>query len=209
VALIGLSVWVLGTQPMADFVHHEMPAIANGQAFPQSERLNVAQSNLSIYGLTVRLRVLGVSWLDQPTGLRTASLYGLLIIALAAFAGWMGRIDVSNPSGRALFVQTIIALMSLASFRSPFVGGPYGLVATLWLLMLLTASAKTQKSAALWALALIVCTVGNFMTPSPTFAPTNFWLVASGGILVLALAANVWAVLRSIPPRPTAQPAAV
>lgn len=194
VALLVLSVWVLGTQPIADFVHHEMPAIANGQAFPQSERLNVAQSNQSIYGLTVRLRFLGASWLDQPTGLRAASLYGLLIVALAAFSGWKGRIDLSNPAGRALFVQTIIALLSLASFRSPFVGGPYGLVSTLWLLTLLTASARTQKSAALWALAFVVCAVGNLMTPSPNFAPTDFWLVASGGILVLAVGVSVWAV---------------
>jgi hypothetical protein len=207
--LLALSVWVLGTQPMADFVHHEMPALASGQAFPQSERPNVAESNQSFYGLTVRLRLLGASWLDQGTGLRATSLYGLLIVGLAAFAGWMRRFDLSSAAGRALLLQTAIALMSLASFRSPFVGGVYGLVSTLWLLMLLTASARTRHSAALWAVAFVVCAVGNRLTPSPTFAPTNFWLAASGGILLLAVGASIWTVLRSIPPRSPLQPAAV
>jgi alpha-1,2-mannosyltransferase len=202
--LLALSVWALGTQPMKDFVHHELPAISDGQAFPQSERLNVAQSNQSIYGLTVRLRDLGASWLDQPTGLRVTSLYGLLMLGLAAFAGWKARIDTSSSSGRALLVQTAVALMTLASFRSPFVGGPYGLVSTMWLLTLLAANAPTRKFASLWAGAFVVCAVGNYLTPSPTFPPTQFWLIASGGILILAMATSIGAVVRSWAPVPAA-----
>lgn len=204
VALLVLSVWVLGTRPIMDFVQHELPAITSGAAFPQSERPNVAESNQSIYGLTVRLRLLGAHWLDQPTGLRATSLYGLLIVGLAAFAGWRSRIDLSNPVGRALLVQTTIALLSLASFRSPFVGGQYGLVSMLWLLTLLAASAGTRKTTVLWSVAVIVCAVGNYLTPSPSFAPTNFWLATSGGILVFAVGACVWAVVRPTLARPGA-----
>ena len=202
--LLVLSLWVLGTQPMQDFMHHELPAISDGRAFPQSERLNVAQSNQSIYGLTVRLRHLGAAWLDQPTGLRVTSIYGLLILGLAAFAGWKARIDTSTSSGRAVLVQTAVALMTLASFRSPFVGGPYGLVSTMWLLTLLVATASNRKAAALWAVAFAICAVGNRLTPSPTFAPTPFWLMASGGILLLAVATSIRAAIA--PQHPSLRP---
>jgi alpha-1,2-mannosyltransferase len=200
--LLALSVGVLGTQPMEDFVRHELPAISDGSAFPQSERPNVAESNQSIYGLSVRLRHLGASWLDQPTGLRATSFSGLLILALAAFAGWKARIDTSNATGRVLLVQTAIALMTLASFRSPFVGGLYGLVSTMWLLTLLVASARTRKIAALWAVAFIVCAVGNILVPSPTYPPTQFWLIASGGLLILAIATSAWSAMSFTRHRP-------
>jgi hypothetical protein len=211
VALLALTVAVLGTGPIADFVHHELPAISDGRAFPQSERPNVAASNQSIYGLTVRLRFLGGSWLDQPIGLKVASVYGLIVLALAALAGWKGRIDLSNPAGRVLLMQTGLALMSLASFRSPFVGGAYGLVATLWLLTLLAAGSRNRQSAVLWSLAFVACAVGNRLTPSPGYPATTFWLAASGGILVFALGVNTWAVLHSILSRPSGstQPAAL
>src|SRR6266702_4372149 len=201
VALLVLTFAVFGTRPFGDFVHYELPAISDGGAFPQSERPNVAASNQSIYGLTVRLRLLGASWLDQPVGLKVASVYGLIVLALAALAGWKGRIDLSNPAGRMWLVQTGLALMSLASFRSPFVGGGYGLVATLWLLTLLAAGSRNRLSAVLWSLAFVACTVGTRLTPSPYFPATTFWLAASAGIFIFALGVNTWGVLRLILPR--------
>jgi hypothetical protein len=201
-ALLALTVVVLGADPFEDFVHHEVPAISDGRAFPQSERPNVAASNTSMYGLTVRLRFLGASWLDQPMGLKVASVYGLIVLALAALAGWKGRIDLSNPTGRVLLVQIGLALMSLASFRSPFVGGPYGLVSTLWLLTLLAAASRTRQSAVLWSLAFVACAVANRLAPSPHFPATTFWLVVSGGIFVFAVGVNTWCVLRLIRPHP-------
>jgi len=201
VALVALAVAVLGTRPFADFVQQELPAISDGRAFPQSERPNIAAANQSMYGLTVRLRFLGASWLDQPVGLKVASVYGLIVLALAALAGWKGRIDLSNPPGRMLLVQTGLALMSLASFRSPFVGGGYGLVATLWLLTLLAADSRNRPSAVLWSLAFVACAVGSRLTPSPYYPATTFWLAASAGIFIFALGVNTWGVLRLVLPR--------
>jgi alpha-1,2-mannosyltransferase len=208
VALLALAVGVLGTRPLADFVHHELPAISDGSAFLQSERPNVAASNQSIYGLTVRLRLLGASWLDQPLGLKVASVYGLIVLVLAALAGWKGRIDLSNPAGRVLLAQTGLALMSLASFRSPFVGGAYGLVATLWLLTLLAAGSRNRQSAVLWSLAFVACAVANRLTPSPYFPATTFWLAASAGLFVFALGVSTWGALRLILPGPSGSPKA-
>jgi len=92
--------------------------------------------------------------------------------------------------------------MSLASFRSPFVGGPYGLVSTLWLLTLLAAASRTRQSAVLWSLAFVACAVANRLTPSPNFPATTFWLAVSSGIFVFALGVNTWCVLLSIRPHP-------
>jgi alpha-1,2-mannosyltransferase len=210
VALLVVTLAVFGTRPFADFVHYELPAISDGGAFPQSERPDVAASNQSIYGLTVRVRLMGASWLDQPLGLKITSVYGLIVLALAALAGWKARsINLSNPAGRALLVQTGLALMSLASFRSPFVGGLYGFVAALWLLTLLAASSRNRQSAVLWSIAFVTCAVVNRLTPSPYFPATTFWLAASGSIFLLALGASTWAVLRLIlSPTPASPPAA-
>jgi hypothetical protein len=211
IALLALTVAVFGTEPFSSFVHDELPAISDGRAFPQSERPGVASSNTSIYGLTVRLRFLGAGWLDQPAGLKIASLYGLIVLALAALAGWKNRIDLSSPAGRAMWVQTSLALISLASFRSPFVGGPYGLVSTLWLLSLLAAGSKNRRAAVLWSIVFVACAVVNRLTPSPAVEPTTFWLVVSAGLVVVALGVNAWVVLRAIlPSYPGApQPAAL
>jgi len=105
-----------------------------------------------------------------------------------------------------MLAQTGLALVSLASFRSPFVGGLYGFVSALWLLTLLAAGSRTRESAVLWTLAFVACAVGNRLTPSPNKAPTTFWLTASGGIFVFVLAVNAWAVLRVILPPPSAAP---
>jgi alpha-1,2-mannosyltransferase len=206
VALLVLTAAVFGPRPFANFVYYELPAISDGRAFPQSERPSVMASNQSVYGLTVRLRVLGASWLDQPTGLKVDSVYGLIVLALAALAGWKGRIDLSNPGGRMLLVQTALALMSLASFRSPFVGGPYGLVATLWLLGLLAAGSRNRRSALLWLMAFVVCAVASRLTPSPYFPATTFWLAASGGVFAFALGVSAWCVLRLLLSRPSGSP---
>jgi hypothetical protein len=199
--LTGLAAAVWGIQPFEEFVHREVPGILDGSAFPQSERPSVAVSNQSVYGLTVRLRLLGASGLEQSLGLKIASLYGLILLALTVLAGLKARIDLSHPAGRLLLVQTGLALLSLASFRSPFVGGPYGTVATLWLLALLAAGSQSLKSAALWSLSLLVCAAVTSLVPSPTYPPTTFWLIVSAGIFVFALGVNTWCVVRLLPSR--------
>jgi hypothetical protein len=105
-----------------------------------------------------------------------------------------------------MLVQTGLALISLASFRSPFVGGVYGLVSTLWLLTLLAAGSRSRQSMVLWSMTFVACAVVNRLTPSPYFAPTTFWLAISAGILVVALGVNSWTVLRLILARPPRAP---
>ncbi len=196
--LLLLTLGVFGTRPFLDFVRYEVPAISSGAAFPQSERPSVVSVNQSIYGVTVRLRLLGLRALDQPTGLRIASVYGLMVVAFAAFAGWMGRRDLTSPAGRANLLLAVLGLLTLASFRSPFVGGGYGLISTFWTLALLTAVAPARSSRLLWLFAFAVFATSATLTPSaaPTNTPTTFWLAVSAALVAFAVGVGAWAVVR-------------
>jgi len=206
--LVILSLAVLGTRPFVDFVGYAVPEISDGRAFPQSERPQTASANTSVYGLTVRVRLLGAQALDQLTGLKIASLYGLLVIALAGVAGWKIRPDLTTADGRAVLTQVGLALVSLASFRSPFVGGPYGYVATFWLLILLASTSQTARARAFWIGGLFVMGAGNWLTPSPHFPVSRFWLAASGVLVLVAIAINLLTILRAVRIRPGALPIA-
>lgn len=198
VALVVVSLAVFGARPWLDFVHHAVPEISDGRAFPQSERPNIAASNTSMYGLTVRLRLLGVQALDQSAGLRIASLYGVLVVVLAAAAGFRVRPDPATARGRVLLARLGLALISLASFRSPFVGGPYGYVASFWLLTLIAADAPTPRARAAWFAGLIVFAGANWLTPSAHYPMSPVWLAISGVMVVAAMAVNFWVILHAI-----------
>src|SRR5918993_6084757 len=64
-ALTALTALVLGLDPFIDFVRDEIPQLASGASFPQTEDPSAFAVNQSIYGFTVKLRALGLAWLDQ------------------------------------------------------------------------------------------------------------------------------------------------
>ena len=188
-ALLALTVLVAGTRPVSDFVRHELPQISDGRAFPHTELPTHAHVNQSVYGLVTRARALGATSLDQRTGLRIASVYGLLVIALAAFIGWRMRVDTSHPDGRLRLALTGLALLALASFRSPFVGGAYAIVSTLWLLALLGGQERRGRLALCLA-AIVILSAVTWLTPSPLGPPSVLVLVVSALSFLFLLAVN-------------------
>ena len=198
IALLALTLVVQGTRPAHDFVTHAMPQIADGSAFPHTERPPVATMNWTIYGLTVRLRNLGMSWLTQPIGLSIASIYGVLVIALAAFAGWRRPLSIETPAGRLAVVQVAVALIGLASFRSPFAGAPYGSVSTVCLLALLAAGTSSYRDARLWMVGTVVYGLAVWSIPSPAYPPTTGWLLVSAALVLLTVALNIWVAVRAM-----------
>lgn len=195
--LLGVTLAVQGTRPFHDFLTHAVPTITDASAFPQTERPPVAPSNWTVYGLTVRLRHMGASWLTQPVGLSIASVYGILVIAIAAFAGWRRPLRIDTPSGRLAALQLAVALVGLASFRSPFAGAQYGCVSTLCLLALLGAGTSSYRDARLWMMTLVLYGVTVWIIPSPGRSPGPVWLWVSGALLLGTLAVNLWAALRA------------
>ena len=60
-----ITIAAFGWKPFSDFIWYEMPKLASGEAFPQTERAPITAMNLSVYGETVRLRRLSTAWLGQ------------------------------------------------------------------------------------------------------------------------------------------------
>ncbi len=197
IALLVLTLAVQGTRPAHDFITHAVPQVADASAFPQTERPPVVTNNWTVYGLTVRLRQLGVSSMTQPVGLSIASIYGVLVIALAAFAGWRRPLLVDTPARRLAVLQVAVALVGLASFRSPFAGAAYGSFSTVCLFALLAAGTSSYRDARLWMIGMAVFGLGVWSIPSPAHPPTATWLLLSGGLLVLGVALNIWVAIRS------------
>jgi hypothetical protein len=195
VAVVALTLLVFGWRPFADFARYELPRISSGESFPQTETNGVAV-NLSAYGTTVRLRKLGVAWLTRPRGLAVASIYGLFVIALAGLAGWRHAPALDDPAGRARFVQLALALLLLASMRSPFVGF-YGFLAAVWLFTVIAAEQRSATTLiAAWSgIALFV--LGHAWLPSPAFAPRAVHLLVADLLVLGAIAASVAAVVRA------------
>ena len=194
-AALVLTILVQGDRPMRDFVSTSLPEISSGAAFPQTEMQQFSRINWSAYGQAVRLRQLGADWLTQPRGLAVAQVYGLLVVALAVWTGWNRQFDPALTSERILVGQLALALLSLASFRSPFVGAGYGVLATLWLMGLLAAGASTLARSVVWLAALCALASASYIVPSPAATAGPIWLWVSGVLLFAAMAVNVWAVV--------------
>jgi len=197
VALLLITVAVQGLRPMRDFVGTSLPEISSGTAFPQTESPAHARVNFSAYGQTVRLRVLGASWFTQPRGLMIAQVYGLAIVLLAAWAGWRMRFESDDARHRAALLQVAVALVGLASFRSPFVGAVYGAVSTLWVMAFL-AAAGSPAGARAWIVGQLVLGMLIWELPSPAQPPSQPWVWISGALMLTCMAINAWAVIRGV-----------
>jgi alpha-1,2-mannosyltransferase len=223
VLLCAITVAVFGWRPIGDFISHEMPLLASGEAFPQTERITTPLMNLSVYGETVRLRTVlaawfGLHWFGPEVGRPIASFYGLIVVLLTAGAGWLagqrgwlakgtGRGEVESlaltPETRIRLAQLVLALLSLTAFRSPFVGSIYGYLGTMWLLTLLAAEATTPMKRAGWLAAFGLVGAAMLLMPSPlppqTLIPPPLpWFVASSVAFSSVLLLNLGVVARAM-----------
>lgn len=194
-AVLLLTLAVQGVAPFRDFLSTSLPELSSGAAFPQTELPTHSRVNLSAYGQTVRLRELGVAWLTQPRGLMVAQVYGLLVVALAAWAGWRAPFDTSGRRGRLALAQFGLALTALASYRSPFVGAVYGSLPTLWVMGCLAARAATGARAGAWIAGLCTLALTVWLVPSPAYPPSRPWIWISGLVVLACMAINAWAVV--------------
>jgi hypothetical protein len=199
IALSALALAIYGPDLFVQFFRDEVPQLADGSAFPMTEKLRSIPQNFSIYGLTVKLRTLGVDALDVGAGQRVAQLYAILLAALSVWAGTRlrGR-DVPPPGVERLRLGAAwLAIVNLASFAGPFVGGAYGSVGTAWLLSLLVAGATTPARRWGWLAASVPIAGHVLLIPSskmgvdPTAAILGISAVGQAG----AIGVNLWAVL--------------
>ena len=192
-ALTMITLGVYGARPFDDFVHYQMPRLSSGEAFPQAEWPRMAAGNHSFYGVLVKLRVLGLDALDSRTGLLINSIYGFAVLALACAVAWARRaVAVSAPHDRLITLTCWLAILNLASFRSPFVGGGYGMFGTVWLVAILIGGAGNLRARLGWAAVYAVLVVGSLIVPTPLAVPTTTRVALSGAINIFVIAVNAW-----------------
>lgn len=189
-----------GLHPFTEFVRDEFPRLVSGASFPQTEFPGAMPVNMSAYGLTAKLRQLGVTWLDQATGKRVAQCYAL---ALAVFVAWSGlrlrrATERGQPPDRLRLAILWLAILNFASLGGPFVPVMYGIAGTLWILVLLAASAEAPST--FWnAIVLFIALTAAALilpTPRPAEVPAASTLVFSLVAQVAIFGVNGWAVGR-------------
>ncbi len=197
--VIGTLLW-MGSGPFIDFFNYQLPRIQSGAAFSWIEAPDMAPVNFGIHGLMIKLRVLGVPWTSAASASLAASLYGVLLLAVAAIAasrlGRMRAAETNLEWLRLRQAQVWLGLLNLASFRSPFVPDAYALIGTLWLLTLLAAEGHWRTTGRLvlavaGAATFVVLDGGVLSVPVPSWIVMGSLVVQMGTIalnLVVAIA---------------------
>jgi len=185
-----LTLAVFGADPFLLFLRNELPRLADGTAFPQIEDPSSFGANLSIYGVTTKLRALGLHQFDPGMGRVVSRVYALLVAVLAIVTARAVPKTLDPGAERLEQVVAWLGIVNLASFASPFVGGLYGGVGTTWLLALLAARASSVWQRSCWLGAMAATVVVVWVAPSPRISP-----VQPAGVLALILAWQAGAVV--------------
>ncbi|MCG8338650.1 MAG: DUF2029 domain-containing protein [Proteobacteria bacterium] len=148
VAYSALAWFIFGSKPYVDFFFYELPRISSGEAFGfigwYSQVITI---NMSVFGIPHKLYALGLlSSLPKLISPYLAWGYTLLILMTVAFFSFRREnLQVSDDQKNLMKVQLWFVLLTLAQLRSPFLPWHYGIVTTLWLLLLLGAQIKGLK----------------------------------------------------------------
>ena len=149
-----------GATPLYAFLTFELPRFANEQAFTfawnRDFPLFFITRNFSIEGFLMKLQLLKIGGIGPATIHAAQWIYSLLLIWFAYFAA-----SVRHPESRLRSVQIWLALLTLASFRTPLVPAFYAMAPTLFLLCLVAPEIRGR-----WKYAVLI---------------TVFWLVIMGG----------------------------
>lgn len=184
----------LGAAPFHAFFDYQVPRIVSGEAWAFLEIPGlewVSALNTSVPGLALKARFLGAEAMDRGAMGLLGWLWTLVVCALAVLTAL--RSPRMNRLERA---AAWVALLGLASFRSPFLPDHSGLFAPLWVWALIAAAATiTPRNALLLGLGWLACNVvlpvGGVPLPD---VPTR--IVLASVVQAIAIGLCLWPVLR-------------
>jgi len=127
-----VTLWMLGSGQYAAFVEH-LPGLVGGEAFPAFRRPAAVAINYSIPGLVFKLGLFGVPGMSFAASKIVGWGYTLVAVAATVFVGLRTLRDREKP-------LVWMAILILATLRSPFLPQAYAAVPPLWLLTLLAAT---------------------------------------------------------------------
>lgn len=126
-----LSVADTGIAPIRAFVAN-LPGILGGEAFAAFRKPTATAINVSIPGIVFKLKLFGVAGMSFATSKVLGWIYTLVVVAAIAFAARRTIRDDEAP-------PVWLAILILATLRSPFLPQGYGIFTGIWLMTLVAA----------------------------------------------------------------------
>jgi alpha-1,2-mannosyltransferase len=185
-----------GGAVLGSFVGFEAPRLASGAAFGMLHVLPWAVTiNESVYGLVLKLGLLGVPGASFPAAGVLAWAYTLALVVVAVLLGRRGEGD--DRLGAA---ATWLALLGLASLRAPFLPQEYGLFLPVWLLSIVVARSIIEDGRRSHVIAAILAWAGlNVLLPFEAFPRgVGFSLLVTSVAQAIAWALLAWTVVRAL-----------
>ena len=150
-----LPLVVLGVRGYAAFLEH-LPGLVGGEAFPAFRNPASTAVNYSVPGLVFKLKLFGVPGMGFGASKVVGWLFTIVVVAVTFLLGKRSVADEDKP-------LVWLAVLTLATLRSPFLPHAYAGFPPLWMATLLAAQARPTTR----TLALLVgaCVVLNFYWP--------------------------------------------
>jgi alpha-1,2-mannosyltransferase len=193
IAILLVSLLDTGLEPYRAFLHH-LPGLLSGEAFPAFRSPNAMAINLSIPGIVFKLKLLGVPGMGFPAAKVVGWIWTVAIVAATVALARRAREDRE--------ILAWLAVLVLATLRSPFLPQAYGAMPPLWLLTLFAATLVPTTRTLLLTLAAVLV-LAHY---EPQDWPLTLGLrLTLGGVTQVAMIALPLLLLRRGPE--TAQPA--
>jgi hypothetical protein len=181
-ALLGLA--VLGWTPYQAFLGYHLPRISSGETFSFFLRSDLTiASNWGIYGIPIKLGRLGVPGMTTELASLLSWIYTVPVMVATVIAARRRAPVAEQP-------LHWIALLALASLRSPLAPNVYTGAPALWLLSLVAVEVRGARRLALFVLAWLA--IGG-LPPLPG-AEATILLWSVGQVAMLGL--GFWVALR-------------
>jgi hypothetical protein len=123
---------MFGWGPFSAFLDH-LPGLVSGEAFPAFRNPSAVAINCSIPGLVFKLQLFGVSGMSFGVAKIVGWMYSLVVVVVTILVGLRAMRHPETP-------MVWMAILILATLRSPFLPQTYAVLPPLWLLTLLAAS---------------------------------------------------------------------
>ncbi len=197
-AFILLSLLDTGVAPYAAFVRH-LPGLVGGEAFPAFRNPAATAINFSIPGLVFKAKLFGVPGMSFGAAKIVGWAYTLVAVAATVFAG----LRIQRPGEQPL---VWMAILILATLRSPFLPQAYAAFPPLWLLTLLAAT--FPPTARRLTLTLLTAAALNIYWPIDWAIDPRLLAIASGLPQAVTVALAVLALRRRLEPKASVASAA-
>lgn len=194
-AIVLLSVAIVGMTPFHAFLSYQLPRMADGSAFPWLESYVPAIAvNHSIFGLVLKLHVLGVPGMTFGAASAVAWVFTVVAVAIAFV---LGRAGARDRNGEAL---AWLGILQVAALRSPFVPDVYAVLAPIWIATLLLAGSDRIGRVAL-AIAWVALGAGVIELSVTRPMGDELRLALTGAVQAIGFALTYFALRRAMEDR--------